>query len=453
MTNKDQSTNPPSSDDVAEDLLKAKKLRKARRFICDKHVANLTNRVMSNDRDTDTLKAIIIRLEDQMTELEKYDVILQVQMDDDDILPDMEECTNKYIAINTAISKAQRYIDSITSSTNINSEVKTSEINKNTTSKSVHSKGVDAKPQFPNVIKHTSTLHTTEDNTLNSIYPSSVKSNLLKKEHPPQDCSINIISDKKQFHINSYCCEICLTRDHQESQCVDVVSCEICNKQHHINCCPVQVSKMNGNNNLHNKTSHNNNREIKTLNIQQGSETDVDTLQKDSSTEKTTALALTDPLQEVKAYLPMRTITDFSSQTYSIDKSVVTTLGPVSCDSINAPNSITKKDNLHKMEVAPFNTIFDNLKLSPDNVRGYFSMVVRLPGLTDTTTSINTTALRLVINALNGINKQSFDNLKMFSAIVRKYFSIVVHSSGLVETTLLDVIVLHLTSNVSIIDV
>src|SRR5215469_12641509 len=374
MTNKDQSTNPPSSDDVAEDLLKAKKLRKARRFICDKHVANLTNRVMSNDRDTDTLKAIIIRLEDQMTELEKYDVILQVQMDDDDILPDMEECTNKYIAINTAISKAQRYIDSITSSTNINSEVKTSEINKNTTSKSVHSKGVDAKPQFPNVIKHTSTLHTTEDNTLNSIYPSSVKSNLLKKEHPPQDCSINIISDKKQFHINSYCCEICLTRDHQRSQCVDVVSCMICNKQHHINCCPGQVPKMNGNNNLHNKISHNKNREIhKTSNIQQGSETDVDTLHTDSITEKITALSLTNPLQGVKDHLPVRTIINLSSQNYSIDKSVVSTLGPVSCDSINAPNSINKKVNPPETKIVHLNTFFDNWKLSPDNVRGYFS--------------------------------------------------------------------------------
>src|SRR5215469_4799213 len=168
---------------------------------------------------------------------------------------------------------------------------------------------------------------------------------------------------------------------------------------------------------------------------------------------KITALSLTNPLQGVKDYLPMRTMINFSSQIYSIDKSVVTTLGPVSCDSINAPNSINNKDNLHEMEIAPFNTIFDNLKISPDNVRGYFPIVVRLPGLTDTTTSINTTALRLVINVLNDVNKQSFDNLKMFPVIVRKYFSIVVHSSGLVETTSLDVIVLHLTSNVSIIDV
>src|SRR5215469_18524377 len=148
---------------------------------------------------------------------------------------------------------------------------------------------------------------------------------------------------------------------------------------------------MNGNNNLHNKISHNNNREInKTFNVQQGSEKDVNTLHKDSITEKITALSLTNPLQGVKDYLPMRTMINSSSQIYSIDKSVVTTLGPVSCDSINAPNSITKKDNLHKTEVAPFNTVFDNLKLSPDNVRGYFSIVVRLPGLTDTTTSINT---------------------------------------------------------------
>src|SRR5215469_11231978 len=296
----------PSSDDMAE-ILKAQKLRKARRFICDKHVANLTNRVVSNDKDVDTLRAIITGLEDQMTELEKYDVILQECMDDDDILPDMEECTNKYIAINNVILRAKEYIDSITSSININSEVKTSEINKIITSKSVHSKGVDAKPQFPNVIKQTTTSYTTDNNTPESSGLSSVKNNLHKEEPSTLDCSsINIISDKKQFHINNNCCDNCLARDHQRSQCADVVSCKICNKQHHINYCPGQVSTMNGNNNLH-KISHNNNREInKTFNVQQGSETDVDTLRTNSITEKITALSLTNPLQGVKDYLPMR---------------------------------------------------------------------------------------------------------------------------------------------------
>src|SRR5215469_4532022 len=346
----------PLSDDMAE-ILKAKKLRKARRFICDKHVADLTRRVVSNDKDTDTLRAIIIGLEDQMTELEKYHVILQECMDDDDIFPDMEECTNKYIAINTAISKAQRYIDSITSSTNINSEVKTSEINKNMTSKVDHSKGIVAEAQSHNVINHTTTLQTTKNNTTNSSYPSSVKTILHKEEHSPPDVSsIHTITDNTQFHTNNNCCDNCLTRDHQESQCADVVSCKICNKQHHINYCPGQVSTMNGNNNLH-KISHNNNREInKTFNVQQGSETDVDTLHTDSITEKITALSLTDPLQEVKDHLPVRTIMNLSSQNYSINKSVVSTLGPVSCDSINAPNSINKKDNLLKMEIVPFNT-------------------------------------------------------------------------------------------------
>src|SRR5215469_18728113 len=38
---KDQSTNPPSSDDVADELAKAKKLRKVRRSICTKHITNL----------------------------------------------------------------------------------------------------------------------------------------------------------------------------------------------------------------------------------------------------------------------------------------------------------------------------------------------------------------------------------------------------------------------------
>src|SRR5215469_2285786 len=352
-------------------------------------------------------------------------------MDDDTLLQDMEECTDRTIAINIAILRAQEYIDTVKSSVNSRSEIKSSELH-NITPKSDHSKGTVAESQSHNVIKQTTTSYTSDSNTLKSSGLSSVKNNLRKKEHSLSECSINI-SDKKQLRTNNNWCDNCHTRDHQGSQCDVVIYCETCKKQHHINHCPIPISKMNGSNKLHKDISHNYNRENKTLNIQQGSETDVDTLQKDSFTEKITALALTDPLQEVKAYLPMRTITDFSSQIYSIDKSVVTTLGPVSCDSINAPNSITKKDNLHKMEVAPFNTIFDNLKLSPDNVRGYFSMVVRLPGLTDTTTSINTTALRLVINALNGINKQSFDNLKMFSAIVRKYFSIVVHSSGLVE--------------------
>ena len=132
----------PLSDDMAE-ILKEKKLRKARRFICDKHVADLTRRVVSNDKDTDTLRAIITGLEDQMTELEKYDVILQECMDDDDILPDMEECTNKYIAINTAIFRAQEYIDTVKSSVNSRSEAKPSKLH-NVTPKSDHSKGTVA---------------------------------------------------------------------------------------------------------------------------------------------------------------------------------------------------------------------------------------------------------------------------------------------------------------------
>src|SRR5215469_10006949 len=382
------------------EILKAKKLRKARRFICYKHVTNLTSRLVSNDRDTDTLKAIIIRLEEQMTELEKYDVILQECMDDDAILPDMEECTNKYIAINTVIFRAQRYIDSITSSTNINSEVKTSEINKNITSKVDHSKGTVAEAQSHNVINHTTTLQTTKNNTTNSSYPSSVNNILHKEEHSPPDVSsIHTITDNTQFHTNNNCCDNCHIRDHQRSQCVDVVFCKICNKQHHINYCPGQVSTMNGNNNLHIKISHNNREINKTFNVQQGSETDVDTLHTDSITEKITALSLTNPLQGVKDYLPMRTMINSSSQIYSTDKSVVTTLGPVSCDSFNAPNSVNNKDNLHKMEIAQFNTShFDNLKIFPDNVGKYFSFVGHSSGLIDTTISLNTTALRLVFN-------------------------------------------------------
>src|SRR5215469_3195530 len=308
------------SDDMSTDIiLNANRRRNVCRIICTRNVTDLTNRLVSNDKDTYAIVAIIKRLQSLMIEIETYDTILQDPMDEDALLQDAEECNDITIEINTAIFKAQRYIDSLKTS-NSRSEIKSSELH-NITSKLVHSKGVDAKPQFPNVIKQTTTSYTTDNNTTNSSYLSSVKNN-LHKEEPTLDCSsINIISDKKQLRTNNNWCDNCHTRDHQESQCVDVVSCKICNKQHHINYCPGQVSKMNGNNNLHNKISHNNNREInKTLNIQQRSETDVDTLHKVSSTEKITALSLTNPLQGVKDYLPMRTMINSSSQNYSIDK-------------------------------------------------------------------------------------------------------------------------------------
>src|SRR5215469_1512658 len=118
-------------------------------------------------------------------------------MDDDTLLQDMEECTDRTIAINIAILRAQEYIDSIKSSPNIKSEVKTSEINKNITPKSGQLKGVGAKPQFPNVIKQTTTSYTTDNNTPKSSGLSSVKNNLRKEERPPPDVSsINTITDK-----------------------------------------------------------------------------------------------------------------------------------------------------------------------------------------------------------------------------------------------------------------
>src|SRR5215469_11187200 len=430
------------SDDMTDIILNASRRRNVHRIICTRNVTDLTNRLVSNDGDTYTIVAIIKQLQSLMIELENYDTILQDHMDEDAHLQDAEECNDITIEINTAIFKAQRYIDSLKTS-NSRSEMKSSELH-NITSKSVHSKGVDAKPQFPNVIKQTTTSYTTDSNTPESSGLSSVKNNLRKKEHSLSDCSINT-SDKTQFHTNNNCCDNCLARDHQRSQCADVVSCKICNKQHHINCCPGQVSTMNGNNNLH-KISHNNNREInKTFNVQQGSETDVDTLHTDSITEKITALSLTNPLQGVKDHLPVRTIINLSSQNYSIDKPVVTTLGPVSCGSINAPNSINKKVNPSETKIVHLNAISDNL-IFPDNVGKYFSFVVRLSGLIDTTNSLNTTTLRLVFNAPNGINKQVFDNL-IFPDNVGKYFSFVVPLSGLINTTnLLDTTALGLVS-------
>src|SRR5215469_14559171 len=297
------------SDDMTDIIINANRRRNVRRLICTRQVTDLTNRLTSNDKDTVGIRVIIDNLQCGITELEKYDIILQDHMDEDAHLQDADECDDIITAIQIAIYKAKEYLELVKTSTNIKSEAETSELNKHITSKVDHSKGTVAESQSHNAINHTTTLQTTKNNTTNSSYPSSVK-NILHKEHSPPDVSfIHTITDNTQFHTNNNCCDNCLARDHQRSQCVDVVFCKICNKQHHINYCPGQVSTMNGNNYLH-KISHNNNREInKTCNVQQGSETDVDTLHTDSITEKITALSLTNPLQGVKDYLPMRTIT------------------------------------------------------------------------------------------------------------------------------------------------
>src|SRR5215469_4154447 len=196
------------SDDMSTDIiLNANRRRNVCRIICTRNVTDLTNRLVSNDKDTYNIVAIIKRLQSLMIEIETYDTILQDPMDEDALLQDAEECNDITIEINTAIFKAQRYIDSLKTS-NSRSEMKSSELH-NITSKLVHSKGVDAKPQFPNVIKQTTTSYTTDNNTPESSGLSSVKNNLHKEEPSTLDCSsINIIYDKKQFHINSYCCEI-----------------------------------------------------------------------------------------------------------------------------------------------------------------------------------------------------------------------------------------------------
>ena len=85
---------------------------------------------MSNDKDTAAIRSVIDSLQSGMTEMIKYDNILQDHMDEDALLKDMEECNDRIRAIKIAIYKAQDYLDSIKTSINIKSEVKTSELYK-----------------------------------------------------------------------------------------------------------------------------------------------------------------------------------------------------------------------------------------------------------------------------------------------------------------------------------
>src|SRR5215469_7575873 len=220
------------SDDMSTDIiLNANRRRNVRRIICNKQVTDLTSRLVSNDKDTVGIRVIIDRLQSGITELKHYDTILQDHMDEDTHLQDAEECDDRITEIKIAIYKAKEYLNSVESSTNSRSEMKSSELH-NITSKVDHSKGTVAEAQSHNVINHTTTLQTTKNNTTNSSYPSSVK-NILHKEHSPPDVSfIHTITDNTQFHTNNNYCDNCLARDHQRSQCVDVVSCKICNKQH-----------------------------------------------------------------------------------------------------------------------------------------------------------------------------------------------------------------------------
>src|SRR5215469_8826558 len=215
IVDKFQFSTQSMSDDMSTDIiLNANRRRNVRRLICTRQVTDLTNRLVSNDKDTVGIRVIIDNLQCGITELEKYDTILQDHMDEDAHLQDADECDDIITAIRIAIYKAKEYLESVKTSTNIKSEVETSELNKIITSKSVRSKGVDAKPQFPNVIKQTTTSYTTDNNTPESSGLSSVKNNLRKKEHSLSDCSIKT-SDKKQLRTNNDWCDNCHTRDHQ----------------------------------------------------------------------------------------------------------------------------------------------------------------------------------------------------------------------------------------------
>src|SRR5215469_18059894 len=130
MTNTDQSSNSPTSDDAAIELSKAKRLRKVRRSICTKNITSLNNLLISDDKDIAAIQTAIDNLRSGITELKKYDDILQDHMDDDTLLKDAEECDDRVSAIKTAIYKAEGYLNSAKTSNNINSEVKTSELYK-----------------------------------------------------------------------------------------------------------------------------------------------------------------------------------------------------------------------------------------------------------------------------------------------------------------------------------
>src|SRR5215469_318847 len=130
MTDTNKSSNQSPSDDVADELANVKRRRKARRSICTKNITNLNNILVLNDKDTAAIRSVIDSLQSGMTEMIKYDNILQDHMDEDALLKDMEECDARIEAIKTAIYKAQDHLDSVKTSSNIESEVKTSELYK-----------------------------------------------------------------------------------------------------------------------------------------------------------------------------------------------------------------------------------------------------------------------------------------------------------------------------------
>src|SRR5215469_9160892 len=286
-------------------------------------------------------------------------------------------------------------------------------LNKPATPKPDQKKGAVPKPQFRNS-KPTTTLYTTGNNTANSSYPSSVTCRFCKEEHWPSECpSVYTLSDRKQFCIDNHWCENCFSRDHQGSQCNTVVYCRTCKEQHHIIFCPARISKLSGN--KVNKP-HNNNRAKRPPNTKTGAETDVNTLQVVSSSEKTIALPLADlSIRGVKGYLPVRTIFDSGTQKCLIAKPVVKALGLVPCDSIFiAINGINQRGSPQKRDVVHLNIkTSDGLIKISAIVVDHLSTVVRLPGLVKTTAlrlvfdcssnnpslkSFNTTALRLVFD-------------------------------------------------------
>src|SRR5215469_5507872 len=117
-----QFSKQPLSNDMAE-ITKAKKHRNARRLICTKTIVDLTDHIVSNDKNTAAIRSAIDILQSRMAEMKKFDDVIHNHLDDDALLQDMEECEDRVRTIKIAIYKAQDYMDSVKSSDNSRSEM------------------------------------------------------------------------------------------------------------------------------------------------------------------------------------------------------------------------------------------------------------------------------------------------------------------------------------------
>src|SRR5215469_3967335 len=117
------------SDDVAANLVITKRHRAVKRSLCSKNITNLHNLLAADEKDSVVVRSMILTLQSGLTELKKYDSALQTNMEEEALLQDMEESESRIGAIQSAILKAQDYIDSIKSFKNLKiTESKSSEL-------------------------------------------------------------------------------------------------------------------------------------------------------------------------------------------------------------------------------------------------------------------------------------------------------------------------------------